>query len=101
MLYGSSHISHSIELLLPFESMKIVSIETKKIKLELYRILKITFAVLKSAENVLVKITADEGITGSAKRTHSLRLRRNVEAFLSKQDVVLLFVSNRFFSKLQ
>jgi L-alanine-DL-glutamate epimerase-like enolase superfamily enzyme len=44
--------------------MKIVSVETKKIKLELYKELKIAYAVLKNVENVLVKITTDEGIAG-------------------------------------
>lgn len=44
--------------------MKIVSIKTKKITLELYNELKIAYAVLKNFENVLVKITTDEGITG-------------------------------------
>jgi L-alanine-DL-glutamate epimerase-like enolase superfamily enzyme len=47
-----------------FEAMKIVSIETKRIKLELYNELKIAFAILKNIENVVVKITTDEGITG-------------------------------------
>jgi L-alanine-DL-glutamate epimerase-like enolase superfamily enzyme len=44
--------------------MKIAAIETRKIKLELYKEFKIAFAVLKNVENVLLKVTTNEGITG-------------------------------------
>jgi L-alanine-DL-glutamate epimerase-like enolase superfamily enzyme len=44
--------------------MKITSIETKKINLELYKEFKISFATIKNIENVIIKISTDEGITG-------------------------------------
>jgi L-alanine-DL-glutamate epimerase-like enolase superfamily enzyme len=44
--------------------MKIISIEAKKINIELYKEFKISFATIKDIENVIVKISTDEGITG-------------------------------------